>query len=160
MRLGAAVRRAARRCRARGRRVGGARGVARGAPALRRRRRAARDRVVEALGVEEGEELRSLDEAELAGFVEFCSGSARPPRADAPRSTQALKITPPPPGADGDDPDGYFPVASTCFFSLALPKYTCAAACAAKLKYAIKHAHLMDADFLLRHADGWEAVRS
>ena len=104
--------------------------------------------------------LRSLDEAELAGFVEFCSGSARPPRADAPRSTQALKITPPPPGADGDDPDGYFPVASTCFFSLALPKYTCAAACAAKLKYAIKHAHLMDADFLLRHADGWEAVRS
>ena len=56
--------------------------------------------------------------------------------------------------------DGYFPVASTCFFSLALPKYTCAAACAAKLKYAIKHAHLMDADFLLRHADGWEAVRS
>ena len=29
-----------------------------------------------------------------------------------------------------------------------------------KLKYAIKHAHLMDADFLLRHADGWEAVRS
>ena len=32
--------------------------------------------------------LATFDADELAGFVEFCSGSARPPRRDAPRSTR------------------------------------------------------------------------
>ena len=61
------------------------------------------------------------------------------------------------PGAE-EDPHAYFPLSQTCFFSLALPRYTDAAVCASKLRYAIKHAHLMDADFLLRNAEGWEGV--
>ena len=47
---------------------------------------------------------------------------------------------------------------SVCFFSLALPRYSSVDICAEKLRYAITHAHLMDADFLLRQADGWEAM--
>ena len=101
--------------------------------------------------------LATFDADELAGFVEFCSGSARPPRRDAPRSTRALKITAPPPGAERE-PDAYFPLSQTCFFSLALPRYSSAEICGAKLRYAITHAHLMDADFLLRQADGWEMM--
>ena len=101
--------------------------------------------------------LATFDADELAGFVEFCSGSARPPRRDAPRSTRALKITAPPPGAERE-PDAYFPLSQTCFFSLALPRYSSVDICAEKLRYAITHAHLMDADFLLRQADGWEAM--
>ena len=42
--------------------------------------------------------------------------------------------------------------------SLALPRYSSVDICAEKLRYAITHAHLMDADFLLRQADGWEAM--
>ena len=98
--------------------------------------------------------LATFDARELAQFVEFCSGSARAPRKDAPRSTRSLKLTPPPPGADAN-PDQYLPLSQTCFFSLALPRYTTLQACCTKLRYAIKNAHLMDADFLLRHADGW-----
>ena len=78
-------------------------------------------------------------------------------RRDAPRSTRALKITAPPPGAERE-PDAYFPLSQTCFFSLALPRYSSVDICAEKLRYAITHAHLMDADFLLRQTDGWEAM--
>jgi len=103
------------------------------------------------------EALATFDDRELASFVEFCTGSARLPRPDGPRSAQCLKITAPPTGA-ADNPDDYLPLAQTCFFSLALPKYSSAAVCAAKLRYAIHNAHLMDADFLMRHADGWDAL--
>ena len=107
--------------------------------------------------VEKRAALATFDADELAGFVEFCSGSARPPRRDAPRSTRALKITAPPPGAERE-PDAYFQLSQTSFFSLSLPRYSSVDICAEKLRYAITHAHLMDADFLLRQADGWEAM--
>jgi HECT-domain (ubiquitin-transferase) len=55
-----------------------------------------------------------------------------------------------------DKPDDFLPIAQTCFFSLALPRYTSLEVCRAKLRYAIRNADLMDADFLVKTAEGWE----
>ena len=52
----------------------------------------------------------------------------------------------------------YLPVVQTCFFSLALPRYSSAATCLAKLRYAVRNADLMDADFMMRSGEGWEGI--
>jgi len=105
------------------------------------------------------EALESFDTRELSAFIEFCSGSARPPRGDNQHAAQCLKITPPPPGAD-EHPDDYLPLSQTCFFSLSLPRYSSATVCARKLRYASENARLMDADFLMRHSEGWDTLDS
>ena len=69
----------------------------------------------------------------------------------------AFKIGAPPPGSDGE-PDKYLPVAQTCFFSLALPRYSSTEVCLAKLRYAVRNAELMDADFMMRSGEGWEGI--
>lgn len=68
-----------------------------------------------------------------------------------------FKLTGPPPRSE-ERPDDYLPVASTCFFSLACPKYSSKAVLREKLLYAIRNADLMDADFAMRTAEGWEGV--
>ena len=45
-----------------------------------------------------------------------------------------------------------------CFFSLALPRYTSTEVCLAKLRYAVRNAELMDADFMMRSGEGWEGI--
>ncbi len=64
-----------------------------------------------------------------------------------------------PPPQSLKDPDRYLPIAQTCFFSLSLPKYSSIEICAQRLQFAINNAELMDADFNIRNATGWENIR-
>lgn len=100
--------------------------------------------------------LRKMDREDRAAFVNFCSGRSRLP-GSAAEFAMNFKLTAP--HRDYDKPDDYLPIAQTCFFSLALPKYSSAEVCLDKLRYAIKNADLMDADYLVRSADGWEHLR-
>jgi len=68
-----------------------------------------------------------------------------------------FKLVGPPPQSESN-PDDYLPVAQTCFFSLSLPKYTRYEVCQQKLKYAINNTQLIDADFNVRNANGWENI--
>jgi len=52
-------------------------------------------------------------------------------------------------------PDAFLPSAQTCFFALALPKYTNKDVLRQKLKLAIRET-FMDLDVRLRNAEGWE----
>ena len=92
-----------------------------------------------------------------AQFINFCSGHTRLPSsvADFPMN---FKLTSPPPNTS-ESPDDYLPIAQTCFFSLSLPKYSSVEVCLSKLKYAIHNANLMDADFNINNAVGWENIR-
>jgi len=67
-----------------------------------------------------------------------------------------FKITAPTGGAV-TSPDEYLPTAQTCFFSLALPRYTAKETMRSKLLYAIK-CTLMDNDFRPMAAEGWADV--
>lgn len=100
--------------------------------------------------------LRKMDREDRAAFVNFCSGRSRLP-GSAAEFAMNFKLTAP--HRDYDEPDDYLPIAQTCFFSLALPKYSSVDVCLEKLRYAIKNADLMDADYLVRSADGWEHLR-
>ena len=62
-------------------------------------------------------------------------------------------------GTDDTDsnPDSYLPSAQTCFFSLALPKYSCKEVLKQKLLYAIENSPNMDADVRMHSAEGWDA---
>lgn len=102
--------------------------------------------------------LDRMDSAERSSFVNFCSGRSRLPAAasDFPMS---FKLTAPPPHSE-TAPDDYLPIARTCFFQLSLPKYSSTEVCLEKLRYAISHTELMDADFIDRRGtSGWENVR-
>ncbi|KAG5183798.1 ubiquitin-protein ligase 1, partial [Tribonema minus] len=98
--------------------------------------------------------LRGMDARDRGALVLFCSGRARlpPSAADFPMN---FTLTAPHP-ATHERPDDYLPLAQTCFFSLALPRYSSLETCRAKLLYAIRNANLMDADYVMRSADGWE----
>lgn len=100
--------------------------------------------------------LRRMDREDRAAFVNFCSGRSRLP-GYAAEFAMNFKLTAP--HRDYDNPDDYLPIAQTCFFSLALPKYSSVEVCLEKLRYAIKNADMMDADYLVRSADGWEHLR-
>jgi hypothetical protein len=103
------------------------------------------------------EALHLMSPQDLSQLVNFCSGRLRlpPSAADFP---MAFKLTLPPPKSS-DRPDDYLPIAQTCFFSLSLPRYSSTAVCLEKLVYAIWNTNLMDADFAMRDATGWENVR-
>ncbi|CAM9487476.1 unnamed protein product [Chrysoparadoxa australica] len=94
------------------------------------------------------EALRDMGQEERAGFVNFCSGRSRLPSstADVPMTFKLL-----PPHKKYENPDDYLPIAQTCFFSLALPRYSSKEVCRRKLDYAISNAISMDADFLVHH---------
>lgn len=96
-----------------------------------------------------------MSNEEMSAFINFCSGRSRLPQNPSEKSN--LKLTGPPPQSV-DHPDNYLPIAQTCFFSVSLPKYTSAKICLEKLRYAIQNAHSMDADFVMRNANGWENI--
>jgi hypothetical protein len=102
------------------------------------------------------EALEALSATEQSKLVNFCSGRARlpPHTSDYP---MFLKLTEPPMGS-ATDPDRFLPTAQTCFFSLALPQYTDLSVMLQRLRYAINNAALMDADFAVRSASGWDEV--
>ncbi|CAM9477663.1 unnamed protein product, partial [Heterosigma akashiwo] len=100
--------------------------------------------------------LAEMDEPDRQAFVNFCWGKSRLP-ASAADFSMHFKLTAPPPKAR-ENPDLYHPIAQTCFFSLALPEYSSKEVCLEKLRYAIHNSDLMDADFVMRNADGWEGV--
>ncbi len=47
----------------------------------------------------------------------------------------------------GDNQDGKYPEAGTCFFTLTLPKYSTKELLATRLRYAIYNCNEIDADF-------------
>jgi hypothetical protein len=102
--------------------------------------------------------VRALNRQDKAAFLNFCSGRTRLPSAVSDFPTM-FKLLGPPSGSTSD-PDNYLPIAQTCFFSLSVPKYSSFETCLSKLRYAIHHTDLMDADFLVHNAEGWENIRS
>jgi hypothetical protein len=101
--------------------------------------------------------VRTLDTEEQALFVNFCSGRSRLP-ASASDFPMPFKLTAPP-ATSTEQPDRFLPVARTCFFSLSLPKYSSLDICREKLRYAIRHTEVMDADFVDRRgATAWDAL--
>ncbi len=93
-----------------------------------------------------------------------------------------FKLTGPPPRSR-ENPDNYLPIAQTCFFSLSVPEYSTEEVrlilfhfmtymmffdqavfvivlqiCYQKLKYAVSNTQLMDADFAMRNAEGWQNI--
>lgn len=103
------------------------------------------------------EALRGLDPVEQTLFVNFCSGRSRLPAAASDFPMPFTLTTPPP--TSTEHPDRFLPVARTCFFSLSLPKYTSVGVCREKLRYAIRHTDVMDADFVDRRgASAWDQL--
>lgn len=103
------------------------------------------------------EALVMMSSSDRSKFINFCSGRSRLP-ASIGEFSMNFKLTSPPPQSV-DAPDEYLPIAQTCFFCLSLPKYSSTQICLQKLKYAIHNAELMDADFVMRNAAGWENIR-
>jgi hypothetical protein len=100
--------------------------------------------------------VEQMTPEERSALINFCSGRARLP-GSAQELHMNFKLTAPPPRSV-DSPDDYLPIAQTCFFSLSLPRYSSQAVLAEKLRYAIFNANLMDADFMMRNAQGWENI--
>lgn len=101
--------------------------------------------------------LRNMSTGEKSKFINFCSGRSRLPTSASDFDMNFKLIGPPP--LSENNPDEYLPVAQTCFFSLSLPKYTCYEVCQQKLIYAISNTQLIDADFNVRNANGWENIQ-
>jgi hypothetical protein len=99
-----------------------------------------------------------MTSSEQSKLVNFCSGRTRLPSAasDYPMNFKLTAFR------DVEHPDNFLPHSQTCFFSLGLPKYSSTQVMLEKLRYAISHAELMDADFVVRGpaAGGWENVSS
>jgi len=102
------------------------------------------------------EAVEAMSPSEQSHLINFCSGRARlpPNTSDYP---MFLKLTEPPMGSS-KDPDKFLPTAQTCFFSLSLPCYSNLSVMLQRLRYAISNAALMDADFAVRNASGWDEV--
>ena len=75
-------------------------------------------------------------------FLTFIWGRNRLPLTEDDWGEQHMRIH----TLETRRPDGHFPVAHTCFFSLELPAYTTAAICHARLLYAITHCQDIDVD--------------
>ena len=86
--------------------------------------------------------LRRFSSEQRSLFLRFVWGRSRLPISAAEwgetRFTLHTKQT--------ARPDGHYPVAHTCFFSLELPVYTSAAICYDRLLYAITHCQAIDID--------------
>lgn len=102
--------------------------------------------------------MEGMSQEERAKFVNFCSGRSRLPSA-AEAFPMKFKLQGPPPQSQ-ENPDRYLPKAQTCFFSLSLPEYTSLEVCREKLLYAISNTELIDADFTIRNAQGWENIHN
>ena len=87
--------------------------------------------------------FESMNQEERSEFVNFVSGYRRLPRsaADFPMHFKIQTMT----HQEGKG-DTRLPESQTCFFSLKLPKYSCAAACKKKLILAMRLTPNMDND--------------
>ena len=92
---------------------------------------------------------------EQAKLINFCSGRTRLP-STANEYPMNFRLTPP--IKQYQDADNHLPHSQTCFFSLSLPKYSSTEITLEKLLYAISNTELMDADFAVRNAAGWENI--
>ena len=92
--------------------------------------------------------------AERTAFLAFVWAHTRMP-ASAAEFPMPFKLQ-----RDTHDgaPDKYLPHAATCFFSLALPKYSSREVLAKRLRYAITSSPNMDADVRLHSAEGWAGM--
>ena len=98
------------------------------------------------------EVLEELSKDELSKFLRFVSARSRLPR----NASNPMRFRIQPASSVTDEaPDEYLPTASTCFFSLRLPKYSTKAVLREKLLYAIDSTPNMDLDVRLRSAEGW-----
>jgi len=84
-----------------------------------------------------------FDEMERAKFLKFIWGRSRLPVRSTDFETH-FKITPLP--RSTANPDGYMPIAHTCFFSLELPAYTTIDVMHKRMIYAANHCEAIDAD--------------
>ena len=84
-------------------------------------------------------------EAQRAQFLHFCWARSRLPTS-VDGFTMPFTIDAPS-GSAAENPDAHLPTSRTCFFTLALPRYTSREVLVQKLKYAIVNTKSMDADF-------------
>ena len=75
-------------------------------------------------------------------FLKFIWGRNRLPLTEDDWGDQRMKIH----TLDKANPDAYFPVVHTCFFSIELPKYTSRDVCYKQLLWAINNCQSIDAD--------------
>lgn len=99
--------------------------------------------------------IELLTPSEQSKLINFCSGRTRLP-SSASDFPMNFKLTAP--LREYENPDEVLPHSQTCFFSLSLPKYSSTEVTLEKLRYAISNAELMDADFMVRNAAGWENI--
>ncbi|KAL1499142.1 hypothetical protein AB1Y20_013653 [Prymnesium parvum] len=86
--------------------------------------------------------LEELDAEERRQFLAFSWGRNRLPLTDADWGGNTMKIH----TLETPKPNGHFPVAHTCFFSIEWPKYTTREIAKDKLLYAIRNCRAIDAD--------------
>ena len=75
-------------------------------------------------------------------FLKFIWGRGRLPFTEEDWGEQRMKIH----TLDKPNPDQYFPVAHTCFFSIELPRYSSLKVACSKLLWAIHNCQAIDAD--------------
>ena len=102
------------------------------------------------------EVLEGFTQTQRAEFLNFCWSRSRLPLS-IDDFLMPFKIE----GADASmrkNADEHLPTSQTCFFSIKLPPYSCAAVLREKLLYAIKNSPTMDADHGARDAPGFEEL--
>lgn len=87
--------------------------------------------------------MSGFTEEQKSLFLRFVWGRSRLP-PNATDFTQDFKISGMPRALS--NPDGYLPLAHTCFFSIDIPPYSSAEVMSERLLYAITHCQAIDAD--------------
>ena len=103
------------------------------------------------------EALSGFSPAERRAFLRFACGRSRMPHDSVQPGTvngRGLDIQLMSHAA-GEVPDGFLPVAHTCFFSIELPAYSSAPVMRARLLYAISEGVAIDTDHVVRDARAW-----
>lgn len=86
--------------------------------------------------------LESFTPEQRRTFLKFIWGRNRLPLTEEDWGEQRMRIH----TLDKPNPNAYFPVAHTCFFSIELPRYTSRDVCYKKLLWAINNCQSIDAD--------------
>jgi hypothetical protein len=86
--------------------------------------------------------MRKFSPEQRSAFMRFVWGRSRLPASSAEWGDMKFTIH----TKHSSQPDGVYPVAHTCFFSLELPAYSSAALCFERLLYAITHCVQIDID--------------
>ena len=86
--------------------------------------------------------MRKFTAEQRSAFMRFVWGRSRLPASAAEWGDMKFTIH----TKHSSQPDGVYPVAHTCFFSLELPAYSSATHCYDRLLYAITHCVQIDID--------------